>query len=108
MKTHLTCGMVVCALLFLSGCGANPQSMILGKWESEQAPGIKLAAEFNKDGKATLTMPLVGKVDGTYKVLSSDELEWTMGGKTTKYKMKLTATQMELTNEGKTITYKKV
>ena len=37
-----------------------------------------------------------------------DDLEWTVGGTTTKSKVKVTATELELTSDGKTITYKKV
>jgi hypothetical protein len=37
-----------------------------------------------------------------------DELEWTLNGKTTKSKVKVTATTLVVTSEGKTVTYKKV
>ena len=94
--------------LFVAGCGASPADMIVGKWEAGEA-GIKITAEFAKDGKATLTMPKpLGKVEGTYKV-NGDELEWTMGGKTTKQKIKVTGTELEVTGDDKkTVKYKKV
>ncbi|SRR5579883_1858614 len=105
MKTKLSFIVLVCAVLFACGCGSSPQSLIVGKWEAGPE-GAKLKAEFSKDGKATIMM--FGKpLQGTYKV-KGDELEWTMGDKTAKYKMKVTATELELTSEGKTITYKKV
>jgi uncharacterized protein (TIGR03066 family) len=103
MKTTLTVAALACVALFISGCGSSPQDLIVGKWESEVPGGAKLTAEFGKDGKAKLTMPALGAVEGTYKV-NGDELEW--NGK--KYKMKLSATELELTDQGKTIKYKKV
>jgi uncharacterized protein (TIGR03066 family) len=105
MKTKLACVVVACLVLSVAGCGSDPKSRIVGKWEAGQG-GVKLQAEFTKDGKATLT--IFGKsVQGTYKV-NGDELETTINGTTTKSKMKVTATELELTNDGKTITYKKL
>jgi uncharacterized protein (TIGR03066 family) len=104
----MVCAFVVlaCVALSLSGCGSSPQSRIVGKWEAGQA-GAKLTAEFSKDGNATITI-LGQTVQGTYKLNGDDELEWTLNGKTTKCKVKLTDTELELTSDGKTITYKKV
>jgi hypothetical protein len=45
---------------------------------------------------------------GTYKVSGDDDLEWTMNGQTTRFKVKVTPTELEVTGEGKTIKYKKV
>lgn len=105
MKTKLAFVVLVCVILSVSGCGSSPQNLIVGKWETGQE-GFKLKAEFSKDGTAKIIM--FGKpLQGTYKVIG-DELEWTMGGMTTKFKMKLTATELVLTSEGKTLTYKKV
>jgi len=107
MKRNFVVAVLACVALSVSGCGSSPQNLIVGKWEAGVAPA-KLTAEFGKDGKAKLTMPMFKKpVDGTYKVNGSDELEWTVGGTTSKYKMKVSATELELTSEGKTITYKK-
>jgi hypothetical protein len=106
MKTKLAFVVLACVTLFVSGCGSSPQNLIVGKWEAGQE-GAKLKAEFTKDGKATLTM--FGRpIQGTYKVNGGDELEWTLNGKTTKFKMKVTATELEVTSEGNTITYKRV
>src|SRR5262245_47635076 len=106
MKTKFVFVVVACVALAVSGCGSSPQDLIVGKWEAGQT-GAKLTAEFAKDGTAKITM--FGKtVQGTYKLNGSDELEWTLDGKTTKSKVKVTATELELTSEGKTITYKKV
>jgi uncharacterized protein (TIGR03066 family) len=105
MKTKLGILALACVVLFACGCGSSPQDRIIGKWEAGES-GVKLSAEFAKDGKAKIT--IFGKtVQGTYK-LNGDEFEWTMNGKTTKGKAKVTATEMELTNEGQTIKYKKV
>jgi uncharacterized protein (TIGR03066 family) len=107
MKTKIAFVALACAALWVSGCASGPQDLIVGKWEAGQA-GVKLTAEFSKDGKAKITM--FGKtLQGAYKVNGGDELEWTLNGVTTKCKMKVTATELELTtNEGQTITYKKV
>jgi len=46
-------------------------------------------------------------LQGTYKV-EGDELEWTLNGKTTKNKVKVTATEPEVTaGGGSTIIYKR-
>ena len=93
--------------LALSGCGSSPQKLIVGKWESGQT-GIKITAEFNKDGKATLVM-FGQPLQGTYKLNGGDQLEWTLNGKTTKAKVKVTGNSLEVTNdEGMTIVYKRV
>jgi uncharacterized protein (TIGR03066 family) len=105
MKTKLGILMAACVLPFVSGCGSSPSDRILGKWEAGQT-GFKLTVEFAKNGKAKISM--LGKpLDGTYK-LNGDDLEWTVGGITTKYKAKVTTTELELTSADKTIKYKKV
>ena len=105
MKTKLGIVAVACVVVFMSGCGSSSENLILGKWEAGES-GLKITAEFAKDGKAKITM-FGQTLQGTYK-LNGDELEWTLNGRTTKGKVKLTATEMELTSEGKTIKYKKV
>src|ERR1700730_17772502 len=105
MKTRSVFVVLACIALSMSGCGSSSQDLIVGKWEAGQA-GAKITAEFSKDGGAKLTM--FGKpVRGTYKVNGDDELEWTVNGNSTKCKMKGTATELEVTSEGNTITYKK-
>lgn len=106
MKTNLGFVVLACVALFVTGCGSSSQDRLVGKWEAGQA-GAKLTAEFTKDGKATLTM-FGQPVSGTYKINGSDELEVNLNGAITKYKMKVTAAELELSNEGNTITYKKV
>jgi hypothetical protein len=108
MKTRVALSLLAFIALFVAGCGSSPQTMIIGKWEATGPVGGKLVAEFSKDGKAKMTMPIIGSVDGTYKINGTDELEWTMGSKTTKYKMKITAAELSLTEGSTTITYKKV
>jgi uncharacterized protein (TIGR03066 family) len=105
MKTKLAFVALVCVALCVSGCGSKPENLIVGKWEAGQA-GVALKVEFTKDGKAKMNM-FGQSLQGTYK-LTGDQLEWTLNGMTTKCKVKVTATEMELTSDGKTITYKKV
>ena len=106
MKTKVAFVALACFALSVSACSSGPRDLIVGKWEAGQA-GVKLTAEFAKDGKAKIT--IFGKtLQGTYKVNGGDELEWTVNGMTTKCKMKVTATELVLTSDGKTITYKKV
>jgi len=114
MKTRFAFVGLTCLVLSMSGCGSspqnlingNPEKLIVGKWEAGEVGGL-VTAEFSKDGKANLTM--FGRtLEGTYKMPSDDEMEWTLNGKTTKYKVKVTATTLVVTSEGKTVTYKKV
>jgi hypothetical protein len=106
MKTTFALVAVACLALVMAGCGSSPQDLIVGKWEAGQS-GMKLQAEFAKDGTAKITM-LGQTLPAKYKVTGDDELEWTVNGVTTKAKMKVTATELELTSDGKTITYKRV
>ena len=101
----LSAVVLVYLLLLLSGCGSSPQSLIVGKWEVENAP-VKMTAQFRSDGTAELGI-LGQKVQATYK-LNGDELEWSMNGMTTKSKIKVTATQLELTDSAhRTIIYRR-
>ena len=96
----------MCLALFVSACGSSPQSLILGKWEVEGA-AIKMTAEFIQDGTAKITM-FGQTLQGTYKLNSENELEWTLNGRTTKSKVNVTATQLELTDAAnRTIKYKR-
>lgn len=113
MKTTFAFVVLTCVVLSVSGCGSNPQNLIVGnqnsivgKWEAGESGGL-ITAEFSKDGKAKLTM--FGRtLEGTYKMNGGDELEWTLNGKTTKCKVKVTATTLVVTSEGNTVKYKKV
>jgi hypothetical protein len=102
-----TLRIVVAACLFLLvACSSSPQSLILGRWEVENAP-TKIAAEFKSDGTATINI-LGQTVQGTYRLNGTDELEWSMNGMSTKAKVKVTATDLELTdNMNRTIKYKR-
>jgi hypothetical protein len=103
----LTLRIVVAAcLVLLVACGSSPQSLILGRWEVEGAP-TKMTAEFKSDGTATINI-LGQTIQGTYKLNGADELEWSMNGISTKAKVKVTATDLELTdNINRTIKYKR-
>jgi uncharacterized protein (TIGR03066 family) len=96
---------VATCMALLYGCGSSPQSLIVGKWEVENAP-MKMTAEFRGDGTASINM-LGQRAQGTYK-LSGEELEWSMNGMSTKAKVKVTETELELTDDqNRTIKYKR-
>ncbi len=66
-----------------------------------------MTVEFSRDGTAKLTM-FGQTLQGTYKLNAENELEWTLNGKTTKSKAKVTATELELTDDSnRTIKYKR-
>ena len=121
MNAKLRIVVSTCVLLFLSACGSRPQTLIVGKWEvasarvggadapsaSEAARAINMTAEFSPDGSAKMTM-FGQTLQGTYKLNGENELEWTMSGITTKSKISVTATELELTDDAnRTITYKR-
>jgi hypothetical protein len=100
------CILVTALLLLLSACRASPESLIVGRWEVQNAP-TKMIAQFNKDGTASMTM-LGQTVHGTYKLNGDGELEWSMNGFNSKIKVKVTETELELTDGSKhTIRYKR-
>jgi len=106
MNAKLSIVLVACVALLVSACGTSPQSLILGKWEVENAP-LKMTAEFSRDGTAKITM-FGQTLQGTYKLDAANELEWTLNGLTTKAKANVTATELELTNDAnQTIKYKR-
>jgi hypothetical protein len=105
MKTKPRLAVVACVALLVSGCGSSPRDLIVGKWEAGQG-GVKVTAEFAKDGQAKITM-FGQALQGAY-ALDGDELEWTLNGKTTKSKVKVDATELELTREGRTIKYRRM
>jgi hypothetical protein len=105
MKATLRIVVAACLLLLVS-CSNSPQSLILGRWEVENAP-TKMTAEFRSDGTATIGI-LGQTVQGTYRFNGTDELEWSMNGMSTKAKVKVTTTELELTdNANRTIQYKR-
>jgi hypothetical protein len=105
MNAKLSIVLIVCVALFVSACSAGPQTLILGKWEVENAP-LKMTAEFSRDGTAKITM-FGQTLQAMYK-LDADQLVWTMNGTTTKSKVNVTATELELTDDAnRTIKYKR-
>jgi hypothetical protein len=121
MSSKLSSALVACVALFVSACGSSPQSLIVGKWEmagaqvggvddpSAAAAGkaIKMSAEFNRDGTAKMTM-MGHTLQGTYKINGENELEWTVGGVTTKGKVNVTGTELDVTDgANRTIKYKR-
>ena len=106
MNAKLSIVVAAWMALFVSACGSSPQSLILGKWEVEST-AIKMTAEFSRDGTANLTM-FGQTLQGTYKLNAENELEWTLNGKTTKSKVSVSATELELTDDSnRTIKYKR-
>lgn len=100
------CIVVAACLLLLMACGSSPQNLIVGKWEVENAP-MKMTAEFKDDGTASINM-FGQTVRGTYG-LTGDELEWSVNGKTTRSKVKVGPTELELTDSSnRTVKYKRV
>jgi hypothetical protein len=98
--------LIACVALLVSSCGSPTQNLILGKWEVEGAP-LKMTAEFNRDGTAKITM-FGQTLQGEYKLSADNELEWTMNGITTKGTVKVTAAELELTDDqNRTIKYKR-
>ena len=103
MKMKMSIVVAAC-LVLLSACNSRSENLILGKWEVENAP-TKMTAEFKSDGTAKISM-LGQTVQGTYRLNGEDELEWSMNGMTTKSKVKVTATELELTDiANRTIKY---
>jgi hypothetical protein len=100
------CIVAAVCLVLLSACAPSPQDLILGKWEVQNAP-TKMSAQFNSDGTASVT--IFGQtMHGTYKMNGEDELEWSMNGMSTKAKVKVTASELELTDSSnRTIKYKR-
>ena len=93
-------------VVLLVACGSNPQKLILGKWEAENA--VKITIEFKKNGAAMLTM-FGQTLRGNYRLNGDHELEWTMNGRTTKSKVTVTANELELTGDTNlTIKYKRI
>lgn len=89
----------------LAACSPSPQSLIVGTWQAESA--AKITAEFDKDGTAKITM-FGQTLRGTYKLTSDHELEWSLNGTTTRATIKVTATELELTDASKrSIVYKR-
>ena len=106
MKTKFAFAALTCAVLTIVGCGSSPQNLILGKWEVENAP-MKMTAEFRPDGMAKIT--IFGQtLQGKYKLSDDDELEWSMNGMSTRGKVNVTATELEITDsENRTIKYRR-
>jgi hypothetical protein len=105
VKAKLSMVAAVSLALLVAACGASPQSLIVGKWEAESA--LKVTAEFGRDGTAKLSM-FGQTLQGRYKLNAENELEWTLKGITTKSRVNVDATELELTDDAhRTIKYKR-
>ena len=116
MNTKLSIVVTVCLAVILTSCGTSPQNLILGKWEvagaktgsAEFASPIKMTAEFNRDGTAKITM-MGQTLQGKYTLSADNELVWTLNGITTKSRVNVTATELEVTDDAnRTIKYKRM
>jgi hypothetical protein len=120
-RSRLSIVLAASMALFLSACAPTPQSLILGNWKvasareggadapsaTEAAKAIQMTAEFRRDGTAKVTM-FGQSLQGTYKLNGENELEWTMSGITTKSRVNVTATELEVTDDAnRTITYQR-
>jgi hypothetical protein len=104
MSVKLT--IAACLALLFTACSPSPQSLILGKWEVEGTP-MKMSTEFLSDGTARITM-FGQTLQGKYRLSPENELEWTMNGTTTKGKVNVTATELEITDDqNRTIKYRR-
>ena len=120
MNSMLRVSVAACVVLFSCACSSSSQSLILGKWEvagakvggtdlasADVAGAIKMTAEFGRDGTAKITM-FGQTLQGTYKLDAGNEMEWTLNGVTTKSKVNVTPTELELTDDAnRTIRYKR-
>ena len=105
LAPKLSIALTFSVVLFLSACGSSAQSLILGKWEADSV--TKITAEFSSDGTAKLTM-FGQTLRGTYKLNAENELEWTLNGITTKNKIVVTDTELDVTSDSnQTIKYKR-
>ena len=94
-----------CMALFVCACAPSPQSLIIGKWEADSV--IKMTVEFSRDGTAKITM-FGQTLHSAYKLNDENELEWAMNGISTKSKVKVSATDLEVTDiANRTIRYKR-
>ncbi len=99
-------GVTACLSLFVSACVSSPQNLILGKWEVDS--GVKIIAEFDDNGAAKITM-FGQTLQGTYKLSRENELEWTLNGITTRAKVNVTPTELDLTDDSnRTIVYRRM
>lgn len=120
--------LVGCSAFLVTACGSRsisilstPDNLIVGRWEmvgaqidsvdnpSAAAAGkaVKMSAEFNRDGTARMTM-MGQTLQGTYKIIGGDELEWTMSGITTKGHLNVTETELDVTDEAnRTVKYRR-
>jgi hypothetical protein len=105
MNANERIALAACVFLLSSACGPSAQSLMLGKWEADST--MKVTAEFSRGGTAKLTM-FGQTLQGTYELNAESELVWTLNGKTTKSKVNVTTTELELTDAGnRTIRYKR-
>ena len=99
--------LLTCGLLLAAGSAfaqnQDAQKLLVGKWETTQKVGdkdIKVVVEFDKIGKATVTIRDVS-LSGKYKFLSDGKLEVELTlkdgtSRKTTHEVKVTADSLEL------------
>jgi hypothetical protein len=106
--------LVALAALQLPACGtkANPQELIVGKWESTDASNYR-TAEFTQDGSVSLPTAMGLQGNGGYKFTDKDYVEFDigLGGARQKYKAKVAVTKDTLSlsyEKGEPQTFKRL
>ena len=103
MATNLVVLLSTGLLVSLAACDASSRQQIVGKWQAGGA--LKVTAEFDRKGVAQLT--IFGQtVRGHYEWVGDNVLQCTLNGITTRYRIRVSATELELTDEhNQTIVY---
>ena len=105
MITKLVVLLSTCLLVSLVACDVSSHQRLVGKWQARTA--LKVTAEFDPKGVAQLTQ--IGQtVRGRYEWVGDNLLQCTLNGMTTRYRVEVSATQLELTDErNQTIVYER-
>jgi hypothetical protein len=105
MITKLVVLLSTCLLVSLVACDVSSHQRLVGKWQARTA--LKVTAEFDPKGVAQLTM-FGQTVRGRYEWVGDNLLQCTLNGMTTRYRVEVSATQLELTDErNQTIVYER-
>src|SRR5262245_30995600 len=107
MITKLAVLLSTCLLVSLVACDVSSHKRLVGKWQARSA--LKVTAEFDKNGVAQLTM-FGQTVRGHYEWVGENVLQCTLNGMTTRYRVQVSATELELTderNQNQTIVYER-
>ena len=108
-RSVVAAGAILALSGLLSGCGtligSSSQSLIVGKWEVENAPA-KMTAEFHQDGTAQIN--IMGQASRGTWTMNDNQLTWMMNGMSTTGKVNVSANELEITDvQGRTIRYQR-